>query len=49
MEKNKTENAIPYVRSLMKKVPVLSIVGLIIALFLSAGLVTSFSEEIGHF
>lgn len=49
MEQNKTENAIPYVRTLTKKIPLLPILGLVVALFLSVGLVTSFDEEIGHF
>lgn len=49
MEQNKTENAIPYVRSLTKKVPVLPILGLVIALFLSTGLTTAFDDAIGHF
>ncbi len=49
MEQNKTENAIPYVRSLVKKIPLLPVLGLVIALFFSAGLVTSFDDEIGHF
>ena len=49
MEQNKTENAIPFVRELRKKVPILPILGLVIALALSAGLVTSFDYDIGHF
>ena len=49
MEQNKTENTIPYVRSLVKKIPMLPFLGLVIALFLSSGLVLSFDEEIGHF
>lgn len=49
MEQNKTENAIPYVRSLVKRTPALPIVGVVIALFLSVGLVTAFDAEIGHF
>lgn len=49
MEQKTTEKAIPYGRSLAKKAPVLLIVGAVIALFLSTGLVTSFDEEIGHF
>ncbi len=49
MEQNKTENAIPYVRSLTKKVPMLPILGLVIAVFLSTGLVTAFDDAIGHF
>lgn len=48
-EQNKTESAIPYVRTLRKVIPALPMLGLVIALALSAGLVMSFDEAIGHF
>lgn len=48
-EQKKTESAIPYVRTLRKAIPVLPVIGLVIALALSCGLVMSFDEEIGHF
>jgi len=48
-EQNRTESAIPYVRTLRKVLPVFPAIGLVIALALSAGLVLSFDEAIGHF
>lgn len=49
MEQNKTESTIPFIRILTGTVPVLAVLGIVIALTLSTGLVTSFDEEIGHF
>ena len=49
MEQNKTETSIPYLRTLRKWTPVLPILGIVIALALSVGLVMDFDEDIGHF
>lgn len=48
-EQNKTEHTIPYVRMLRNVIPVLPVLGIVIALALSSGLVMSFDEAIGHF
>lgn len=49
MEQNKTEHSVPFIRTLKKWIPALPVIGVVVALALSGGLVMDFDEDIGHF
>lgn len=49
MEQNKTEHSVLFIRTLKKWIPVLPVIGVVVALALSGGLVMDFDEDIGHF
>lgn len=48
-EQIKTQSPIPCVRSIKKLLPLFPLIGVVIAIALSAGLVLSFDNDIGHF